>query len=101
MLEGLRRAAAAAAAAAFLQAHGHRLLTPEDTSPEVLRQLQQAAEARPLLLPCLVRLLPWPLRLLKRCGARAEGAAAAWVLQHWAKPTGAQWPSVCRVCACK
>lgn len=47
VLEGLRRAAAAATAAEFLQAHGHRLLTPDVTAPEVLRQLQHAAEACP------------------------------------------------------
>ena len=46
MLEGLRRAASAAAAAEFLQAHGHRLLTPEATAPDVLRELQAAAEVR-------------------------------------------------------
>jgi hypothetical protein len=67
VLEGLRRAAAAAAAAAFLQAHGHRLLTPDDTSPEVLRQLQQAAEARARPLALLPRVAPGTT-------ARAAGA---------------------------
>ena len=53
VLEGLRRAASAAAAAEFLQAHGHRLLTPEATASEVLRELQAAAEVRACRCPVL------------------------------------------------
>lgn len=55
LLEGLRRAASAAAAAEFLQAHGHRLLTPEATAPEVLRELQAAAEVHATCCP----VAPW------------------------------------------
>ncbi|KAK9839835.1 hypothetical protein WJX81_005197 [Elliptochloris bilobata] len=121
VLEGLRRAAAAAAAAAFLQAHGHRLLTPEDTSPEVLQQLQAAAEVpdeevdaaravmaqaaagmrditrsgNVLLLPALPG--PPPSRSRARSGVAAD-AAEAWergALQLAALAALAGVPQVC------